>query len=74
MDTLQSVVAGDLIPGIEPHYGIDVVARTLHITPAWARRLVLRGQLRAIKPGRDYLVPLSELQRIMTMPISSPRK
>ena len=37
----------------------------LHVTPQTVVNMIKRGELQAIRPGRNYKIPISELYRIL---------
>ena len=46
-------------------YTIDEVSGILRVCEALCRRLVKSGQLRAVKAGRRYLVPVSAVKEFL---------
>jgi excisionase family DNA binding protein len=45
---------------------VEEASRRLSVSTFTTRRLIKSGQLRAVRVGKRVLVPLSEIERVMT--------
>ncbi|OGW13340.1 MAG: hypothetical protein A3G93_07820 [Nitrospinae bacterium RIFCSPLOWO2_12_FULL_45_22] len=48
----------------EVTYPVEAVAKLLHCSPGGVRSMIRRGELRAIKIGRRYLIPESAIDEL----------
>jgi excisionase family DNA binding protein len=58
----------------QPLQGIAEVARLLGVSHFTIRRLIDRGHIRAVNIGTRWLIPASEVERILAKGAGVPRK
>jgi len=66
---------GDVAPANLPRltWTVAEVSHMLGIPKTTVRGLIHRNEIRSIRPGRDYLVPDSELKRYVEQPLAPER-
>lgn len=47
---------------------VSEVSALLRVTPQAVRDMIRRGDLKAIKPGRQFRIPRTEIDRITALP------
>jgi excisionase family DNA binding protein len=48
---------------MEGFFTTGQVAQKLGVSDAYVRQMILSGKLKAVKAGRDHLIPASEVER-----------
>lgn len=48
---------------MEDFYTTKAAAEELGVTDAYIRQMILSGKLRAMKAGRDHLIPAAEIEK-----------
>lgn len=48
------------------HLVVPEFAAAARVEPATVTQWIRQGRLKAVKPGRDWLIPKSELDRMLT--------
>ena len=55
----------EILENLEPAVRPQVLANLLDVTPKTVKNWSKRGLIRVIKVGKDFRIPVSEIQRIM---------
>lgn len=61
MNETQNTLREDRPPLTVPEAAVE-----LRVSPVTLRRWIAQGLIVAIKPGRNYLIPSAELDRLLT--------